>query len=58
MQHLADRAAAHRGLNGILHVGNIDAVTRSGLPVDHVIQVGLADDAEDPEVLDSLESCS
>ena len=53
LQHLADGAPADRGLNGILHVADIDAEASRGLPVDDVVQVGLADHAEDPEVLDS-----
>jgi hypothetical protein len=53
LQHLADRAPAHCSLNGILHVSHIDTEARSGCPVDHVVQVELADYPEDSQVLDA-----
>ena len=53
LQHLADRASSHCGLNRILYVRHIDAEACCSLPVNHVIQVGLAKDAENAEVLDS-----
>ena len=54
LQHLADRVAAHRGLNGVLHVGYVDLVTRGLLAVHYQVQIGLADHAKQPQVLNPL----
>ena len=52
--HLGQRVRAHRGLHGILHVGNVDAPALGGGAINLEIQIRLADDAEDSQVLDSL----
>ena len=52
LQYLADGASADRGLDGILYVTDIDTVTSRRLAVDNIIEVGLADHAEDAEILD------
>ena len=33
LQHLGERVAAHRGLNGVLHVGDVDLIARRLLAV-------------------------
>ena len=55
LEDLSDGVATDGGLDGVLHVGHIDAVARGGLAVDGVVEVGLADDAEEAEVLDALD---
>ena len=54
LQYLADGAAADRGLDGVLYIADIDTVTSRRRAVDHVIEIGLADHAEDSQVLDTL----
>ena len=51
LQHLGDGVAADGGLDGVLNVGDVDAVAGGGFAVDGVVEVGLADDAEEAEVL-------
>src|SRR5580704_353191 len=53
LQYLADGASADRGLDGVLYVTDIDTVTRRRPAVDHVIEIGLANHPENPEVLDT-----
>ena len=55
LQHLGEGVAAHGGLDGILHVGDVDLVARGLLAVHREVQVGLAEDAKDSEVLDSFD---
>ena len=50
LQHLADGFAAHGGFDGVLHVGDIQAVARGGIAIDGEFKVRLADDAEQAEV--------
>ena len=52
-QHLLSGAAADRGLDCILHVGDIDAIARRSLAVDLEGKVGLADDAEQSKIRDA-----
>ena len=40
LQHLGERVAAHGGLNGVLHVGHIDAVTRGRVAVHGEFRLG------------------
>jgi hypothetical protein len=58
LQHLGDGVAADRRLDGVLHVGDVDAEARGGLAVDGVVEVRLADDAEEAEVGDAARSGS
>ncbi len=51
VEDLRDGAAADRGLDGVLNVGDVDAVAGGGFAVDGVVEIGLADDAEEAEVL-------
>ena len=46
LQDLAHRLAADRGLDGVLHVGNVQAVARGLLAITSNSKVGLANDAE------------
>ena len=54
LENLGQRVAADRGLNRILHVGNVDLVTSGGIAIHGDVQVGLAEYAKDSQVLDSL----
>ena len=52
LQHLGQRVAAHRGLDRVLHVGDVDLIARGLVAVHREVQVGLADHAKqvpDPE---------
>ncbi len=55
LQDLGDGVAADGGLDGVLHVVDVDAIARGGDAVDGVVEVGLADDAEESEVGDALD---
>ena len=55
LQHLREGVAAHRGLNGVLHVGDVDLVARRLLAVHGDVQIRLAEHAEDAQILNSLE---
>ena len=48
--HLGDGVGADGGLDGVLNVGDVDAPARGGVAVHRVVEVGLADDAEDAQV--------
>ena len=52
--HLRQRIGAHGGLHRVLNVGHVDAPARRRIAVHGVVQIGLADDAEDAQVLDAL----
>ncbi len=54
LQNLRECVATRRGLNRVLNVGDIDLITRGGLPVDDEVVVRLADHAKHAEILDSL----
>ena len=56
LQYLAHGVAAHRRLNRVLHVGDVDLVTRGALAIDNHVQVRLADHAEHAQVLDALDA--
>ena len=58
LQDLGDGIASDGGLDGVLHVGHVDAVAGGGIAVDGVVEVGLADDAEEAEVVRRLGSGS
>ncbi len=58
LQNLGQRVAADRGLNGILHIGDVDLVASGLLAVHRQVEVGLAENAKDSEVLDSLDTCA
>ncbi len=53
MQDLADGFAADGGLDGVLHIGDVNAETVGGGAVDVEIDVGLAADLECAEVGDA-----
>ena len=53
--HLGHGIGADRGLNRVLNVGDVDAPASRGIAVHGEVQVGLADDAEDAQVLDALD---
>ena len=53
--HLGDSVGADGGLQRVLNIGDIDAPARGGIAVHGEVEVGLADDAEDAEVLDALD---
>ena len=55
LQHLGQRVAAHRGLDGVLHVGDVDLIARGLLAIHHEISVRLAQHAEHAQVLDALD---
>ena len=55
LQNLGQRIAAHRGLNRVLHVGDIDLIARGLLAIHRQIQIRLADDAEQSQILDSFD---
>ena len=54
MQYLSESIATRSGLDGILNVRDIDLVARSLLAVYLEIDVGLAEGAEDSQILDSF----
>src|SRR5262249_51339267 len=55
VEHLAEHRAADGGLHGVLDVADVDLVAR-GLPtVDHQVEIRLADDAQQAEVLDAFD---
>ena len=51
LQDLADRAAADSGLNGVLHIGDVELITRRLLAVHHQVEIGLANHPEQAQVL-------
>ena len=53
LQHLCERVAAHCGLNCVLHIGDVDLVTCSRVPVYRDVQVRLTEDAKNTEVLNA-----
>ncbi len=59
VEDLGDRGAgdgaADGAFDGGLDVGDVDAVAGGGVAVDDVVEVGLADDAEEAEVGDALD---
>ncbi len=55
LQHLSEGVAADRGLNRVLHVGDIDLVAGGGVAVDGDVEVGLAEDAKDAQILDAFD---
>ena len=52
LDHLRERPAADGDLDHRLHVGHVDPVSGARPAVDLDLQVGLADDVEQPDVLD------
>ena len=52
LDHLRERPAADGDLDDGLDVGHVDAVAGTLVPVDLDLEVGLADDVEQPGVLD------
>ena len=54
--HLGDGVGADRGLHCVLNVGDVDAPARGGVAIDGEVEIGLADDAEDAQVLDALDA--
>src|ERR1039458_10037655 len=52
-EHLADSVASHRGLDGVLYVGHIDPIARCPVAIDDQVEIGLADDAEESQILDA-----
>ena len=54
LQDLREGVAAHRGLDRILHVGDVDLVAGGLLAIHGDVQVRLAEHAKDPQVLDAL----
>ena len=55
LQHLRQRVAAHRGLNRILHIGNVDLVTGRCIAIHGEVLVGLAEHAKDAEILNAFD---
>ena len=53
--HLGHGVGADRGLHRVLNVGDVDAPARRGIAIHREVEVGLADDAEDAQVLDALD---
>ena len=53
--HLGDGIGADGGLDRVLNVGDVDAPAGSGIAIDCEVEIGLADDAEDAEVLNALD---
>ena len=53
VEDLGDGVAANCGFDGVLDIGYIDAEAGGGLTVDGVVEVRLADDAEEAEVGDT-----
>ena len=51
LQHLGQRVAADGGLDGILNVGHVDLIAGGLLAVHRQVQVGLADHAEQAQIL-------
>ena len=56
LEHLGERVAAHRGLDRILHVGDVDLVTSGLLAVHSHVQIGLAQHAKDSKILNAFDS--
>ena len=53
LDHLGEGPAADGHLDHRLDVGHVDPVAGAGSAVDLDLQVGLADDVEQPDVLDA-----
>ena len=53
--HLGESVGADGGLHRVLNVGHVDAPASGGVAIDGVVEVGLADDAEDAEILDAFD---
>ena len=53
--HLGDGVGADGGLDGVLNVGDVDAPAGGGVAIDGVVEVGLADDAEDAQILNAFD---
>jgi len=56
LKHLADRVAADGRLNRILDIRDVELITSGSCPIHGDIQVGLADDAKQSEVLDTSDA--
>src|SRR4030095_2123214 len=50
VEYLRESIATDRRLDGILNIGNIDAVARGALAIDRKVQVGLPNHAEDAKI--------
>ena len=55
LQDLADGIAAHGGLDGVLHIGDVDLESGGGLAVHGEVQVRLSDYAKHSDVHDSAD---
>ena len=53
LQHLADSISAYRGLNGVLNIGDVNSVTTCLIAVYGEVQIGLANDAKETQILDA-----
>ena len=53
LKNLGKGIAAHRGLDSVLHIGDVDLVARGFLAIQGNGEVGLPDDAKKAEILDS-----
>src|SRR5262249_1204278 len=56
LQHLRDGIAADCGLDGVLHIGDVDSVAGGGATVHGEVEIGLADYAEHAEIGDSADA--
>ena len=54
-EHLRDGIAADRSFDGVLHIGDVDAVASRGFAVDDEVKVRLADDAKQAQVGDPFD---
>ena len=52
--HLGHGVCADRSLHRVLDVGDVDAPACRGIAIHCEVEVGLADDAEDAQILDAL----
>ena len=53
LQNLGEGVAADGGLNRVLHVGDVDLVTGSGIAIHGDVQIGLAEHAKHSQILDA-----
>ena len=53
LQHLRESVAADGRLNRVLHIRRVDLIARGGLAIHREVQVGLAEDAKQPQILDA-----
>ena len=56
LKYLGQSVASHGGLDRILHIRDVDLIARGLLAVHFEVFVGLAEDAKDSKILDSLDA--